>query len=113
MSDAQLRKDIGDLVGVVQKLTITVEKSITNQEHQDKEIDRIGAGQQRLSERIEDIEIKQSAFGVKFKILAVIGTAILTAVIALFLSVTLPVLENSITNKELTSIIKEINDKLE
>jgi hypothetical protein len=112
MSD-ELRSEIRDLVGVVQKLTVTVEKSITNQEHQDKEIDRIDSGHQRLSERVEAIEIVQSGNSVRFKILAVIGTAILSAVIALFLSVTLPVLENSITNKELTSIIKEINAKLD
>lgn len=112
MSDEQLRKDIGDLVKVVQKLTITVEKSLTNQEHHDKEIDRIDSGQQRLSERVESIEIKQSAFSVKFKILAVIGAAVLTALIAIFAGVMLPIIENSITNVEVTELIKEINGKL-
>ena len=112
MSDEQLRQDIGDLVKVVQKLTVTVEKSITNQEHQDKEIDRIDSGQQRLSERVEGIEIKQSAFGVKFKILAVIGTAILGILVTIFAGIMLPIIENSITNVEVTELIREINDKL-
>lgn len=111
MSD-ELHREIRDLVGVVQKLTVTVEKSITNQEHQDKEIERIAESNQKLSNRVEAIEVVQSGNAVRFKILAVIGTAILSALIALFLSVTLPVLENSINNKELTTIIKEINSKL-
>ena len=108
----ELHREIRDLVGVVQKLTVTVEKSITNQEHQDKEIERIAESNLKLSNRVETIEIVQSGNAVRFKILAIIGTAILSALIALFLSVTLPVLENSINNKELTSIIKEINSKL-
>ena len=111
MSD-ELRKDIATLVKVVHELTVTVEKSITNQEHQDKEIERIDTGQHRLSERVEGIEIKQSAFGVKFKILAVIGTAILGILVTIFAGIMLPIIENSITNVEVTELIREINDKL-
>lgn len=108
----QLREDIKSLVGVVQDLTVTVERSITNQEHQDKEIFRIDGAQEKTEERVGVLEQAQSANTIRFRILAVLGTAILSALIALFLSVTLPVLENSINNKELTTIIKEINSKL-
>jgi hypothetical protein len=102
MSD-DIKREIKDLVSVVHELTVTVEKSITNQESQRKDVERIEGTVSRLHDRVDTVEQNQAANGVRLKIAGIIGVAVLTGTIGLFFAVIKPVISANVSNKEVTS----------